>query len=265
MKKLSGILIVSLCAALTASAQTKGTQNNANTRQPNDNRVPIQQAVQDLAQSTSARIFVDDLASGRVMKPVAKELEPALDEIVRQVPGLVWRKVYLRKIIGAEPQPERVVNAVRNMLTIDLGGVIAVDSKTNTLASFVRDFPYPSGFEQGLGSMQPPFEDKPYYVVVNPKPRPVFDTDKGGAVDTYMNMQQQMLGLLNKMSPEERQKAMQAGMQMWMQMDPSLRNQMMLEGMRMSFEMWQQMSPDQRQQMMEMGRKMFEDFMSGRN
>lgn len=265
MKKLYGFLIVSLCAAMTVSAQTTRTQNNTNTKQPNDNRVSIQQAVQDLAQSTSARIYVDDLASGRVMKPAAKELEPALDEIVRQVPGLVWRKVYLRKIIGAEPQPERVINAVRNMLMIDLGGVMAVDTKTNTLRSFVSDFPYSSGFEQSLSSMQPPFEDKPYYVVVNPRPRPAFDTDKGGAVDAYVNMQQQMLGLLNKMSPEERQKAMQSGMQMWMQMDPGMRNQMMLEGMRMSFEMWQQMPPDQRQQMIEMGRKMFEDFMSGRN
>lgn len=76
-------------------------------------------------------------------------------------------------------------------------------------------------------------------------------------------MQQQLMDLLAKMSPEERQQALQSAMSMWMNADPNLRNQMIFEGMRMSSEYWQTLSPEQQREMMEMGRKFFEQYFGG--
>jgi hypothetical protein len=175
---------------------------------------------------------------------------------------VVWRKVYTNKVLGEEPQPEKVINAVRALLNIDLGGVLVVDTRTNLLNSFVGNYPLPAGFEQGLEQMQPPFNSKPLYVILEPRPRILTD-QKGTRMEQFARLQQQLMEMLARMTPEERAQALRAGFQMWLNADPELRTQMMFEGMRMSFEYWLSLTPEQQQEMMEMGRKWFEQFFGG--
>lgn len=245
-----------------ASAQT-GMRSTRSTQQPDDGRIPIAQAVQQLAEKFKAQVFVDPLLNARVRPVEAETLEAGLDQITAQMREVVWRKVHVNKVLGAEPNAEQVINATRALLGIELGGVIAINPRTNTLHSFVANYPLPQGFEQNLEQMQPPFDAKPIYVVLNPRAPSGAQSQRGTPAEQFAQMQQQMMELLSRMSPEERRQAFQSGFYAWMNADPELRNMMIFEGMRMSFEYWQTLSPEQQREMMEMGRKWFEQYFGG--
>jgi hypothetical protein len=204
---------------------------------------------------------VDPALTVRVTPTQADTLEKALDDLVANARDVVWRKVYTNKILGMEPNPEQILSAVRALLTIELGGVMVVNPRSATLNSFVANYPAPPNLEDTLEQMQPPFSAKPVYVIVNPRPQQA--ALRGTPTEQFAQLQQQLFELMAKMSPEERSQALRAGMQMWMNADPALRNQMIFEGMRMSFEYWQSLSPDQQREMMELGRKFFEQYMGG--
>ncbi len=245
-----------------ASAQT-GTRTQRGTQQQDDGRIPIAQAVQRLSEKFNTKILVDPLLTTRVRPVEADSLEAGLDQITAQTNEVVWRKVHVNKVLGAEPNPEQVINATRALLGIELGGVIAINPRTSTLHSFVANFPMPQGFEQSLEQMQPPFDTKPLYVVLSPRAPSGAQALRGTPSEQFAQIQQQMMELLAKMSPEERRQALQAGFYSWMNADPELRNMMIFEGMRMSFEYWQTLSPDQQREMMEMGRRWFEQYFGG--
>lgn len=253
------------CGIMIADAQTAGqqTQNRQQTTRENrnnDGRIEAADALKKLAEDHSVKIFFDETVRGRINPVQSKDLETALDEVTRQVTGLIWRKVYTQKLLGSEPKPETVLNAVRSMLNIELTGLMIYDSRINRVNSFVRDFPVGLEFEQSLTQMNPPYEQKPYYVVLNPNQSLA---SKGDPQARYLAMQQEMMNMMATMSPEDRQRMMESSMQMWFNMDPETRNQMMFTGMRLSMQQWRNMSPDQQQQMMDMGRKWFEEFMGG--
>ncbi|MFQ3610295.1 MAG: hypothetical protein SNJ72_02270 [Fimbriimonadales bacterium] len=251
------VVMVAFASAQTGMRSTRGTQ------QPDDGRIPIAQAVQQLADKFKVQIFVDPLLTARV-KPVEVEtLEAGLDQITAQTRDVVWRKVHVNKVLGAEPNSEQVINATRALLGIELGGVIAINPRANTLHSFVANYPMPQGFEQSLEQMQPPFDSKPIYVVLTPRAPGGTQSLRGTPTEQFAQVQQQMMELLAKMSPEERRQALQSGFYSWMNADPELRNMMIFEGMRMSFEYWQTLSPEQQREMMEMGRKWFEQYFGG--
>ncbi|MCS7301397.1 MAG: hypothetical protein NZ556_07580 [Fimbriimonadales bacterium] len=251
---------VALLVALSG-AQTGGrTQRGA--AQQDDGRIPIAQAAQEVAQKFKVQIVVDPSLTLRVKPTQADTLEKALDELVANARDVVWRKVYTNKVLGMEPSHEQIVNATRALLTIELGGVMVVNPRTATLNSFVANFPAPPNLEQTLEQMQPPFSAKPVYVILNPRPQQA-TVLRGKPTEQFAQLQQQLMELLERMSPEERANALRAGMHMWMNADPNLRNQMIYEGMRLTFEYWQTLSPEQRMELMEMGRKFFEQYMSG--
>lgn len=252
--------MVGLAAAVSLSGAQTRTQRGAT--QQEDGRVPIAQAAQELAQKFNVQIVVDPALTLRVNPSKAEELERALDELTAQTRDVVWRKVYTNKVLGAEPNAEQILSAVRALITIELGGVMVVNPRAATLHSFVANYPAPPDLENTLEQMQPPFSAKPVYVILNPKPLAATAL-RGSKTEQFAQMQQQLMDLLAKMSPEERQQALQSAMSMWMNADPNLRNQMIFEGMRMSFEYWQTLSPEQQREMMEMGRKFFEQYFGG--
>ena len=252
--------LVGLAALVSlGSAQTR-TQRGAT--QQNDGRIPIAQAAQELAQKFKVQIVVDPALTLRVAPSQAETLERALDEITAQGREVVWRKVYTNKVLGAEPNPEQILSAVRALINIELGGVMVVNPRTATLNSFVANYPAPPDLENTLEQMQPPFSAKPVYVILNPKPQAA-PPMRGSRMEQFAQMQQQLLDLLAKMSPDERRQALQSAMNMWMKADPDLRNQMIFEGMRLSFEYWQTLSPEQQREWIEMGRKFFEQYFGG--
>ncbi|MCS7273163.1 MAG: hypothetical protein NZ550_03335 [Fimbriimonadales bacterium] len=245
-----------------SGAQTSGRAPRSTAPQ-DDGRIPLSQAVQELAQKFKAQIVLDPTLEARVSLPKATTLEQALDELAAQVPSSTWRKVYTNKLLGVEPKPEQILSAVRALMSIELGGVIMVNPRSATLHSFVANYPAPSDLESTLEQMQPPFNAKPVYVIFNPRPpQPVVQL-RGTRLDQFAQLQRQMLELMSRMTPEERRRALEASFQMWMNADPAIRNQMIFEGMRLSLEYWFTLPPEQQREMIEMGRKFFEQYFGG--
>jgi hypothetical protein len=253
--------LMGLAALVALSGAQAGGRTQRGATQKDDGRVPIAQAAQEVAQKFKVQIIVDPALTVRVTPTQADTLEKALDDLVANARDVVWRKVYTNKILGMEPNPEQILSAVRALLTIELGGVMVVNPRSATLNSFVANYPAPPNLEDTLEQMQPPFSAKPVYVILNPRPQ--LAALRGTPTEQFAQLQQQLFELMAKMSPEERSQALRAGMQMWMNADPALRNQMIFEGMRMSFEYWQSLSPEQQREMMELGRKFFEQYMGG--
>jgi hypothetical protein len=258
--KMRTLWLVGLAALMSLSSAQTRSQRGA--QQQDDGRIPIAQAAQELAQKFKVQIVVDPALTLRVVPSQAETLERALDEITAQAREVVWRKVYTNKVLGAEPNAEQILSAVRALINIELGGVMVVNPRTATLNSFVANYPAPPDLENTLEQMQPPFSAKPVYVILNPKPQAATAL-RGSRMEQFAQMQQQLLDLLTKMSPDERRQALQSAMNMWMNADPDLRNQMIFEGMRLSFEYWQTLSPEQQREWMEMGRKFFEQYFGG--
>ncbi|MCX7992484.1 MAG: DUF3106 domain-containing protein [Fimbriimonadales bacterium] len=256
------IWLVGLAAIVALSSAQAGGRTQRGAKQQDDGRIPLAQAAQEVAQKYKVQIIVDPSLTVRVNPAKADTLEGALDELTANARDVVWRKVYTNKVLGAEPTPEQILSAVRALLTIELGGVMVVNPRSATLNSFVANYPAPTNLENSLEQMQPPFSTKPVYVILNPRPQTTTAL-RGTPSEQFAQLQQQMFELMAKMSPEERSQALRAGMNMWMNADPALRNQMIFEGMRMSFEYWQSLSPEQQREMMELGRKFFEQYMGG--
>jgi len=255
--------LVGLATSLALSgAQVSSGRTQRGTTQQDDGRVPLAQAVQELAQKFKVQIVVDPELTARVKPATADTLERALDELVAQAAPVVWRKVYTNKLLGVEPKPEQILSAVRALMNIELGGVIMVNPRAATLSSFVANYPTPPDLESSLEQMQPPFNAKPVYVVFNPRAPQQLQL-RGTRLEQFSQLQRQMLELLSRMTPEERSQAIQAGFQMWMNADPAIRNQMIFEGMRLSFEYWNTLSPEQQREMIEMGRRFFEQYFGG--
>lgn len=252
-----GLMLLTIVVGQQPSGAKRDTKN------PDDGRVPISQAVEELAKRFSVRIVIDPMLTTRVKPPTADTLERALDELTAQAAGTVWRKVFTTKVLGQEIKDEQVLSATRALLTIELGGMMVVDPRNGTLNSFVANYPAPPNMEQTLEQMQPPFSANAIYVVLNPRAPVVTQNLKGTRAEQYQQLQQQMMDLLAKMSPEERRQAIQLGFYAWMNADPNIRNQIMFEGMRMSFEYWQTLTPDQQREMIEMGRRWFEQYFGG--
>lgn len=254
--------LVGLAATMALGVAQTGARAQRGAAQADDGRVPIAQAAQEIAQKFKVQIIVDPTLTARVVPPQAETLERALDELTANQRDVAWRKVYVNRVLGAEPNPEQILSSVRALLNIELGGVLVVNPRTSTLNSFRTNIPVPQDLEETLEQLQPPFSAKPVYVILNPRPLPATAL-RGNRVEQFAQLQQQMLDMLAQMSPEERAQALRSLTGMWMNTDPNLRNQMIFEGMRASFEYWQSLSPEQQREMMEMGRKFFEQYFGG--
>ncbi|NUL82082.1 MAG: hypothetical protein HUU60_05070 [Armatimonadetes bacterium] len=250
--------ILACLAVICSHAQQGGARGNQN-----DGRTDVRDVLAQLEKKHEVPVWFDATVTGRVNPKVeAEDLEGALNEVTRQVVGMTWRKVFVRKELGAQPDKAKILAAVRNLLSIEASGLMVLDTANSRVNSFIKDWPVDSEFEKGLEKMEPAYRGEPIYVVVNPRAVSALAASMGSeGVDRYLSMQQNMLDMLGQMTPEERQKAMREGMNMWMNMNPELRGQMMMEGMRMGMDMWEKMPESERRMMMEQGMRMFEQFM----
>jgi len=224
----------------------------------------VRQVLADIAQRLRLQIVVDPLLQGRVTPPTQANNAPtALDAITRQMPGVTWRKVYLRADMEL-PASETVVNWVRTVVNLEAQGLIVTDATGNRITSFVRNVTVSPDFEKQLDQMVPAFKTRPVYVVFYQQPMLAQQQRAGqrqgqARAEDLLSLEQQRMQLFMQMSPEERQRAIRMGVQMFMNLDPSVRMQMMQEGMRW----FMNMSPEEQQMLIQQGMQMFQQMFGG--
>jgi hypothetical protein len=224
----------------------------------------VRQVLADIAQRFRLQVVVDPLLQGRVTPPAqANNAQAALDAVVKQIPGVTWRKVYLRADMEL-PASETLVNWMRAIVNLDAQGLIVADATGNRITSFVRNVTVSPDFEQQLGEMVPAFKTRPVYVVFYQQSMVAQQAGQRRGqgqtrAEDFLALEQQRMQMFMQMSPEERQRAMRMGIQMLMNMDPSVRMQMMQEGLRM----FMNLSPEERRMLMEQGMQMFQQMIGG--
>lgn len=219
----------------------------------------VRQVLASIAERFRLQVIVDPLLQARVTPPTqAESVQAALDAVTRQVPGLTWRRIYLRAEMET-PATEKLVEWARTIVNLEALGLIVVDNTGNRISSFVRNVTVSPGFEQQLGQMNPAFKTRPLYVVFFQQPLISQTARRQGnqgqaRAEDLLSLEQQRMQMFMNMSPEERQRALRMGIQMFMNMDPQFRTQMLQEGLRM----FMNMSPEERRMLMEQGMQMFQ-------
>ncbi|MGQ9486466.1 MAG: hypothetical protein ACUVRT_01055 [Armatimonadota bacterium] len=246
---------------LQPPAVQPGQQPRQQTRQTGSD---VRQVLANIAQQFRLQVVVDPLLQARVTPPSqAKDAQTALDAVTKQIPGVTWRKVFLRADMEM-PASETLVNWVRSIVNMEAQGLIVADTTGSRITSFVRNVTVSPEFEQQLDQMVPAFKTRPVYVVFYQQPLLTQTTQRPGQqgqvrAEDLLALEQQRMQMFMNMSPEERQRAMRMGIQMFMNMDPSIRMQMMQEGMRM----FMNMSPEERRMLIEQGMQMFQQMFPG--
>jgi len=211
------------------------------------NEMPIDQAMADLAKQAGVQIVCDTGVKGSVTGRFQDiELEKLLSAITKSN-GLAWQKLYIPPAKEDEKlSTEQIRARAEAIAALAAGTMVVVDAATGKEKVFVeQDAATPSVEPEKLGLTC-------IYLVSKPKAEPKPTLDKPVSGDTakqFQSLQAQRVQLLAQMTPEERVAAMQSEMMLMMNMDPTVRGQMMADQMRARREMPQEMR-DQYHQMM---------------
>lgn len=189
--------------------------------------LPIAQAAADLSKQAGVKIMVDTDVQASVTGQFASiELEKLLDSITK-VAELKWQKLYLPVEEGKEPTLDQVKARAAALGAVSGGTAVVYDPATGKQRVFVEQDPaQPSVAPEKLGLT-------PVYLISKPKVEAVPTTtaaDKDLAT-RYQTLESERLQLLAQMSPQQRVAAMQSEMLAMMNLDPTVRQQMMIDQM----------------------------------
>lgn len=205
---------------------------------------------EQLGRRFEARVIVEPtifVAAAPRAPQDASDIEAGLNTLVGQARGLSWRRVYLPRASSGSVAPDRLAAALRAMEAVEQSGVVAVNPATRRASSFVREFPVGQQFTQDLEAQQ--YSTTPLYVIF--AATAAADASRLPAQQRMLDLQRQQMELMMQMSPEQMAEAVNQGMQMYMSLDPQVRQQMMGGMMRAGMQMFMNMPPEQRQHLIQ--------------
>ncbi|MDO8684132.1 MAG: DUF4974 domain-containing protein [Armatimonadota bacterium] len=225
MRILALIATLMLLASIVSAAAT-ATGKPVVTLDAKD--MPIDQAMTELGRQAGARIVCDSDVKGNVIGQFKSiELENALD-VITSTNNLKWQKVYLPAPAQADQKPtlEQVKARAQAATALTSGSFVVYDPVTGKQKVFVeQDAAAPKVDPGKLGL-------KPVYLVTKPKVETksaqVGKPDKDSTA-RLQSLQEERAKLLAEMTPEQRVGAMQQEMMYMTQMNPALRQQMVLD------------------------------------
>lgn len=229
-----GVLVVlasAVCAAETAGTSTT-TTNPKVTLDAKD--MPIDQALAEMAKQAGVQIVCDSGVKGTVTGRFESiELEKLLG-VITKTNELAWQKVYIPQAQDDRKPTLEQIKARAEAISAMIGGPIAVvDPTTGKQKVFVeQDTTAPSVDPEKLGL-------KPVYLVTKQKTEAKPSTTAGNqdTAKRFESLQTERMALLASMTPEERINALQQEIIMMMNMDPTVRGQIMIDQMRARHDM----------------------------
>lgn len=230
--------VVGLATIQPVSAQAGNQNRPARTNYAAE----LKAIVAALADQHQVKITLDPtlFIAAKPQAPKGARIEEALDDLVAKVKGISWRRVYLKQTeANTTPDPARLVEAVRGLDALQHAGLVIENVAGQKASMFVKGFPVPPTFKDELEAQQ--FSSKAIYVVYGG------GGTAGDNAARYMDLQRQSMEMMLQMDPQQLQQAMANGMQMFMNLDPATRSQVMGNMVRSGMQMFMNMSPDQRQ------------------
>ncbi len=236
---IASILLVALSIACFAADAPKVTLDASDT--------PIDQVMADIAKQANVQIVCEPGLKGTVTGRFdSMELEKLLSFITKSN-NLTWQKVYLPAPKDDEKlAADQIKSRADAVQAVSAGTIVVVDPSTGKQKVFVeQESATPSVDPDKLGL-------KLMYVVSKPKveAKPVAEKTTGNDLASkYKSLEAQRVQMLAQMTPEQRVAAMQSEMMIMMNMDPTVRQQIMADEHRARHEMPEQMQQQYRQMM----------------
>ena len=211
-----------------------------------------------LARQFEVRIVVDPAiwVPGKPKAPVeAASVAAALDQLVIQARKAAWKKVYL-KGAAANVLPEKLAESLRALDTVEQAGIVVESPSLRRASTLIKNYEVPAGFDKELEAQQ--FDPDGIYVLYSTVPGAVAGK---AATDRIAEMQRESMELMMQLDDAGLQQAVQQGLDMFMNMDPSMRAKFMGMQMKAGMQAFMNMPPEQRnmlmQEMMGMAQGMF--------
>jgi hypothetical protein len=218
-------------------------------RQPAHNYLPEFRVVADaLAKEYEVKIVVDPAlwvpAKPRALQ--AQTVIAALDELAAQGRKASWKKVYLKGVQGVTIPPEKLAESLRGLDAVEQTGIVVESPTIRRASTLIKNYEVPNNFDKELEAQQ--FDPGGIYVI--------YSTVPGGAAgktlsDRVSDMQRESMELMMQMDEPQLQDAVQRGLDMFMNMDPSMRAKFMGMQMKAGMQAFMNMPQDQRNQLMQ--------------
>ena len=257
VRSLTGLCAVSiLITALPATAQLGGQNggqsqfNRQQQRPQRRNYLPeLKTIVEAIAKKADARIVVDPalfVAANPTAPAASLTVDKALDQLSSGIRNSAWRRVYLKASQAAVlPPAEKLAASVRALDQLEQTGLVLENPAAKKATTFVKNYDITPSFADDLQAGQ--FAPTPVYVLYSLTSKPEAQT----LGERYADLQREQMQMMMQMTPDELSESMNNGLQMFMNMDPNVRQQMMGTMMKAGMQMFMNMSPDQRNQLLQ--------------
>ncbi len=254
MQSITRIIVIGvLVGLLAASAATAADQPAAKAEAKTDEvKISIEAAdakVKDLlgkvAEQSKKKIVLESTVGGTVKEISAKDVtvEAALTTICK-LGKCEWRKVYLPSDSKLLEQPDRLAATVRLVTAMGFPDMVISGASNGKLAAhYVQDRNVKA--VQDLAVKDSALSE--VYVITNDiavaeKEKADGEKSSSKEFEEYIKQQKEMMDKFVKMSPEDQEQAIVAGINMYEQMDPTYTASVMRAVSRMDPEVFARMS-----------------------
>lgn len=245
--------IVCAAPAVAQGADSRGRSGSATQQAPRNFLNELRDIATALGRRWQTRILVDPsiFVAAPPKSPVSGiPIEKALDTLTGNLKNVAWRRAYLpRTQPEVVPPVEKLVSAIRALDLVELDGVVLENPATRRATSFLKNYPTAPAFYEDLKTSD--FTPRPLYVLYSLRPT-AGSGDEKGVAKQFVDLQRQQMQMMLQMSPEQLTEAMSQGIQIFQNLDPATRNQLMGNMMRSGMQMFQSLSPAERQQIFQM-------------
>lgn len=268
--------VVAMMAVLAGGhADEPAKEDAARTEAPVERKISltadgtkVAEAIESLAAQSKEKIVAESSVKGSVTFTVNDVLlETALGAMC-SAGKLQWRKVYVKQDSKILEQPDRLAATARLVTGVGLPDVVVAGSSTGTVGAHYVD---PKAVARLADSLKEQDGMLRVYVITDDSAAAAKarEAEKTDAVKAYTDASKKLMDDFLKMTPEEQEQAIVAGISLYEQMDPSYMSSVMQALMNTDQELLKRMvsrqtemlfhmPEDQRRSMMRMNMEMMQ-------
>ncbi len=184
----------------------------------------LSKATDDIVKQAGVRILLEKSAEVKITANVTDmPVEEALS-VITKAGDLAWRQIYIRADSPLLKNPETLAATLRMMEGLKFPDLIIQRTSAAENLVHVANKPavdaVPITLRKDMGMVA-------IYLITNDKAAKKASEKANTNAEKYAKLQKEAMDLFMKMTPEEREQAMAAGMQLMQQMDPNYMNMSM--------------------------------------
>jgi len=185
---------------------------------------PVADVIASIAGQTKQKILLESNVKGKVSMTVSDvTMDSALSAVCKST-NLVWRKVYIDPKSELLDKPDRFAATLRLMAGLSFPDLVITGSSNNKIGVLCQQ---KQGVEDAQDKIVKDLGMEPVYLVSNDAAVAAKEAAKNTAVNKYTQSAKDQLDMFMKMTPEEREQAMVASLNMMDNVGPEYYSSMM--------------------------------------